>query len=79
VRQAKASVYLDHDTAPFLVAETPREVADMLSLAARARPPTQFLELTLGNSSSWNGKPLFVRASFVRAISPPHDQPEEDE
>lgn len=72
-RLAKACVYVGDSERPFLVAESPREVADLVTGA------TGLVELTLANESDWNGKPAFVRGDRVAAITPPTDPPDHDE
>jgi hypothetical protein len=74
-KRAMASVYVAAEDACWVVTQTPSEVAEAL----RAASPDDLLELTLGNDSEWNGKPLFVRARSITAISPPRDQGEDDE
>lgn len=71
-RLAKASVFVGQDDAPFLVAETPREVAHLVHDAEG------MVELTLANSGDWNGKPLLVRADCVTAVCPPKTGSEDD-
>lgn len=71
-RLAKASVWLDDDDAAYLVAETPSEAAD--AIGAAIERGSSFAELTSGNSGPWNGKPFFLRARSVRAITPPMNQ-----
>lgn len=66
MRLAKAAVYMWDDDVPFNVAETPSEVAELL----RNAEPEDLVQLTLGNESDWNGKPLYVRACRINAISP---------
>ena len=75
MRQAKAAVYVGDDDWPFVVAETPSEIAAMVKAAENSG--TSLIQLTLGNTSDWNGKPLFVRAARVNAISPPKAQPDD--
>ena len=67
-----ASVYLGDDDCPFIVAETPREIAQMVRDAVANGDP--LVELTLANDSDWNSKPLIVRAEKVTSVSPPKDQ-----
>lgn len=68
-RQSKAAVYVGDDDVCWLVTQTPSEVAEML----RAADGEDLVELTLGNRSGWNGKPLYVRARSVTAVGPPRD------
>jgi 2-keto-3-deoxy-6-phosphogluconate aldolase len=75
-KRAMASVYLGDDDTPFIVAETPREIAEMVRAAIRDGDP--LIELTLANASDWNGKPLIARADRVTAVSPPKDQDEDE-
>lgn len=73
-----ASVYVSGDDNPFVVTESPSEVADIIHAAVEDRQT--FAKLTLGNLSDWNSKPLFVRPASVVAISPPKDlHDDEDE
>ena len=72
-----AAVYVSPDDAPFIVAETPSEVAAMIVAALAADRP--LVMLTLGNLGDWNAKPLYVRPASVIAISPPKDLAEDDE
>lgn len=68
-RQCKAAVrVVDGTSGAWLVAETPTEVEALL-----ANPSASgMVRLTLANSDSdWNGRALFVRASAVKAVSPP--------
>lgn len=74
-KRAMASVYVVSDDCPFIVAETPREVGEMVRNASA----DALIELTLANSGGWNGKPLLVRADKVVAVSPPKDEPDEDD
>ncbi len=71
-----ASVFLGDDDTPFIVAETPNEIAELVRAALRDGEP--LIELTLANNSEWNGKPLIARADRVTAACPPKDC-EEDE
>ncbi len=66
-----ASVFVSNDDAPFIVAETPREIAEMVRAAIRDGEP--LIELTLANSGDWNGKPLICRADRIVAMCPPKD------
>lgn len=80
MRLAKASIYLSPSDLPFLVAESPHEVTDAVQVAIDGG--YLFVCLTLGNESEWNGKPVFVRADAVLAVSPPKTQdcdPDDDE
>lgn len=70
-KRAMASVFLSGDDAPFIVAETPREIASLVRDAITAGDP--LIELTLANTGDWNAKPLICRADCVLAISPPKD------
>jgi hypothetical protein len=72
-----ASVFLGDDDCPFIVAETPREIAALVRDAIRNDEP--LIELTLANDSDWNSKPLIARADRVVAACPPKEQGEEDE
>ena len=76
-RTCKASVFVeDGTTGAWLVAETPSEVEALL-----AAPPSAsgMISLTLANDdSSWNGRPIYVRRTAVRSISPPMDQDDDD-
>ncbi len=76
-RRAMASVYLAPDDVPFIVVETPSEVAAIIKAAHDAGEP--LAKLTLGNASEWNAKPLYVRPASVVAVSPPKDLVDEDE
>lgn len=76
-RRAMAAVYVGDDDCPFIVAETPREVADLLRDAIKAGEP--LVELTLANDSDWNAKPLIVRADRVVSISPPKTGTEDED
>jgi hypothetical protein len=75
-RRAMASVWVDASDDPFLVAEAPLEVADLVRSARNGG--YDFVELTLGNEGKWNGKPLLIEAHAVYAIGPPMSQ-EDDE
>jgi hypothetical protein len=68
-KRAMASVYQHGDDACFIVTQTPSEVHAALEAAEQAGDT--FALLTLGNTSEWNGKPLYIRPSSVVAISPP--------
>lgn len=74
-RQSKSSVYVGDDDVCWLVTQTPSEVAEML----RAADGEDLVELTLGNRSGWNSKPLYVRARSVTAVGPPRDDSAGDE
>ncbi len=71
-RRPMASVFLNGDDTPFIVAETPREIAEMVRTAIRDGEP--LVELTLANARDWNGKPLFCRADRIMAMCPPRDE-----
>ena len=75
-RQAKAAVYLFPDDVPFIVTESPSEIVSLMGVAEGLGDP--LVKLTLGNQSEWNGKPLFVRADRIVAISPPKDGDENE-
>lgn len=76
-RQCKAAVrVMDGTSGAWLVAETPTEVEALLTNPAASG----MVRLTLANSDSdWNGRALFVRATAVKAISPPVVEEDEDE
>lgn len=76
-KRPMASVYLGDDDCPFIVAETPREIAQKVRDAIASDDP--LVELTLANDSDWNAKPLVVRAEKVTSISPPKDPDIDDE
>ncbi len=76
-KRAMASIFLGDDDVPFIVAETPREIAELVRTALRDGEP--LIELTLANDSDWNGKPLIGRADRVIAVCPPKDQGGDDE
>ncbi len=76
-KRAMASVFLGDDDTPFIVAETAREIAELVRAALRDGEP--LIVLTLANASDWNGKPLIARADRVTAACPPKDQDEDDE
>lgn len=59
----------------FVITETPSEAAAIVAQAVRDEQV--FAELTLGNTSAWNAKPLYVNPTAVFAISPPKDMAEE--
>lgn len=80
-RRAMASVYIHEDGVPFLVAETPSEIAAIV----READLEELVELTLADPESWEprpgswaGKPLYVRAGKVNAISPPKNGAPQD-
>lgn len=77
MKRAKSSIYISTDDSCFLVVETPSEVREMV-MEARLHDHI-FVELTLGNESKWNGKPLYVKWEYVVAISPPKDQTIDEE
>lgn len=66
-RLPKSAVYFREDDNPWAVAETPREIMDLI------HDSTGFLELTLATDDEWNGKSLFIRAEVVVAVSPPKE------
>lgn len=76
-KRAMASVFLGDDDCPFIVAETAREIAELVRQAIRVGDP--LIELTLANDSDWNSKPLVCRADRVVAACPPKDPPGEDD
>lgn len=76
-KRAMAAVYLGDDDTPFIVAQTPGEIAELVRAAIKADEP--LIELTLANSSDWNAKPLICRVDRVTAISPPKDLRDEDD
>ena len=76
-KRPMASVFLGDDDCPFIVAETPREIAELVRAAIREGEP--LIELTLANDSDWNAKPLIARADRVVAMCPPKSTEEEDE
>lgn len=73
LRQCKASLFIEGDTACFLVTETPSEVATLVDGGLIKDKPA-LVQLTSGNQGVWNGKPIFVRADLVRSITPPMEQ-----
>lgn len=73
--RAKASVFMEQSEIAWLVTETPSEVADRLDGAV----PGAMLKFTLGNDSDWNGRPLYIRADAITAISPPRAEGGEDD
>lgn len=78
-RLPMASVYLRHDAEPFSVAQTPREVRDIVLQGVNDE--SLFVEFTLMNAhpdSPWRGKPLFVDPREVRAIAPPYPAQDDD-
>lgn len=75
MRTAKASVYIGTDDAAWLTVESPSEIAALMATA----PSDGLIQLTLGNQSTWNGKPLWLRNSAITAVSSPKDQDEDDE
>ncbi len=71
-----ASLFLAQDCVPFVVAETPNEIADLVRRALREGEP--LIELTLASDSDWNGKTLVCRADRVAAACPPMDDEDDD-
>lgn len=71
-RLAKSSVFLEYDDSAFLCAETPSEVAELVELCLDGGHA--FVQLTAGNESEWNGKPIFIHAASIRGIVPPLSQ-----
>lgn len=65
-RLPKSAVYFREDDNPWAVAETPREVMDLIGDTEHG-----FIELTLATEDEWNGKSLFIRRDYVVAVSPP--------
>lgn len=76
-KQPKASVYVGDDDVPFIVTETPSEIAVLVENAESTAQG--LIQLTLGNRSDWNGKPLFVRAAKINAISAPKTGQDNDD
>jgi hypothetical protein len=76
-KRPMASVFLGDADSPFIVAETPNEVAALVRAAFAGGDP--LIELTLANLSDWNGKPLICRADRVVAACPPKDRDEDDD
>lgn len=76
-KRAMASIFLSGDDYPFVVTQTPGEVADLVRNGVENKEI--LIELTLGNQSSWNNRPLFVDPREVKAISPPKDLEEDDD
>lgn len=73
-------MYLKGDPEPFSLAQTPREVVDIV--AAGVGAGSLFIELTVANpriDSPWNGKPLFLDPLEVRAVTPPYEHLNEDD
>jgi hypothetical protein len=76
-RRALASVWMGRDDGKaWLVAETPAEVE--AAVEAALNDGRTYAILTLANRDTdvehkWNGRPLYVAASEVQAISPPLD------
>ena len=68
-RRPMASIFLVGDGVPFVVAETPHEIADLIRQAMRDGEP--LIELTLASSGDWNGKTFICRADQIAAASPP--------
>lgn len=75
-KRAMAAIYLGPDSAPFIIAETPSEAT--IIVEAALNDGRAFAELTLGNDSEWNAKPLYVKATSVFAISPPEGDIDEE-
>lgn len=81
-RRALASVWTGSQEDSWLVAETPREVADAVDRGRAAGIP--LIELTLatpdaGTDHKWNGRIVYVDPEDVTAISPPVDDNTDDE
>lgn len=76
-KRPMASVFLGDDDVPFIVAETPNEIAALVRAALREGEP--LIELTLANDSDWNAKPLIARADRVVAACPPKTGSEDDD
>jgi hypothetical protein len=76
-RLPKATVFMRHgDDVPWLVAETPSEVAH-----ATANTNGPFIPLTLANpGDDWNGRTVHIRAADIQAVAPPRtgDNDEDD-
>ena len=66
---AMSCVFTGTDDVGWQVAESPSEIAALV----RSTPDDALMELTLGNPDGWNGKPLYVKANTVTAISPPRN------
>jgi hypothetical protein len=67
--KAKASIYVGNDDVAWVVTQTPSEVVAMI----READPDDMLEFNLGNASSWNARPLYIRAKVISSVSPPRD------
>lgn len=68
------------DNEPFSIAQTPREVVDIVEVGVAAN--SLFVELTVANprpDSPWNGRPLFIDPCEVRAVTPPYEAWDEDD
>lgn len=69
MRIAKATVRLAGDERPYVVCETPSEVASAVE-AAHDRDDV-LIELSLANPDDWNGKPLYINPFSLHSVSPP--------
>lgn len=76
-RQAKASVFFSRDDSAFIVTQTPSEAVEIITSAELNGEV--FAQLSLGNRDEWNGKPLFVRATAVVAVSAPKSEPADED
>lgn len=66
----KSSLWLDGDDAAFALAETPKELAQLVRDGIATGEP--LIEVTLANDSpEWNGRSAFIGPKFVRSITPP--------
>lgn len=71
----KATIFIGDTDIAWIVTESPTEIAQMIE----DNPDDKLLKLTLGNFSSWGGKPLYVRAKSITSIGPPRDQGDDDD
>jgi hypothetical protein len=69
-RLVKSSLWLDGDDAAFALAETPKELAQLVRDGVASGET--LIEVTLANESpDWNGRSAFIGPKFVRSITPP--------
>lgn len=74
--KALATVHVIDDEAAWVVTETPSEVMERVDEVENHH---DFVTLTLGNKSRWNGRPVYIRVDQIRAISPPIDLDDEED
>lgn len=78
LRLVKSALWLDGDNAAFALAETPKELAQLVREGVASGEP--LIEVTLANDTpEWNGRSAFISPRSVRSITPPMNSSEDED